>query len=164
MAAGYLTSPDGGHHLHLWAVVLVAFLAAITGDNLGFWLGRRVARRRLDAGRRFLFLTPARMRVAQRYFSRYGVLTVFFARFVTVLRVIAGPAAGESGMGWGRFVAANAAGALVWAVAVGLVGHYAGHAWEAVRARLGHAAWIVLAALVVAFVVWQVWAYLRRGR
>src|SRR5215212_8335470 len=62
LAAGYLTSPDGGRHLSLPAVILVAFAAAVVGDNLGFALGRWVARPRLAAGRRFLFLTPARMR------------------------------------------------------------------------------------------------------
>lgn len=162
LAAGYLTSPDGGLHLRLWAVVLVAAACAIVGDNLGFWLGRRVARPRLAAGRRFLFLTPERMRAAEWYFGRYGVLTVFFARFVTGLRVIAGPAAGAAGMRWGRFLVANGAGAVVWAVAVALAGHFAGHAWEATRARLGYAAWIVLAALAGAFVLWRIGLYLRR--
>lgn len=163
LAAGYLTSPDGGHHLLLWAVVLVACLSAIIGDNLGFWLGRRVARPRLDSGRRFLFLTPERMKGAERYFERYGALTVFFARFVTGLRVVAGPAAGASGMRWGRFVVANAAGALVWAGAIALVGHSAGRAWEALRDRLGHIAWFILGTVIVGLVVWRVGLYLRRG-
>src|SRR4051812_5999032 len=109
LAAGYLTSSDGGQHLHFGTVVIVACCAAIIGDNLGFFLGHYVARRRLAAGRRFLFLTPERMVIAERYFHKYGVLTVFVARFVTILRVIAGPAAGASGMRWGRFFAANAA-------------------------------------------------------
>ncbi len=163
LAAGYLTSPEGGAHLHLWAVVAVAFVAAVAGDNLGFWLGRRVARRRLDAGRRFLFLTPERMKIAERYFAKYGTLTVFIARFITGLRVIAGPAAGASGMRWGRFLPANAAGALVWAVAMALVGHFAGHAWEAMQNRLGHAAWVVLAVVAVGFVAWRVSVYFRKG-
>jgi len=164
LAAGYLSSADGGHHLHLWVVVLVAFLAAVVGDNLGFGLGRRVARPRLAAGRRFLFLTPARMQVAERYFDRYGVLTVFFARFITGLRVIAGPAAGASGMQWGRFLGANAAGALCWTVAVALAGRSAGHVWEAIKGWFGDWAWIVLAVIIVAVVAWRIRAYLRRGR
>ena len=163
LAAGYLTSPDGGQHLHIWAVVAVAFCAAIAGDNLGFWLGRRVARKRLDAGRRFLFLTPERMKIAERYFAKYGALTVFIARFITGLRVIAAPAAGASGMRWGRFLPANAAGALVWAVAMAFIGHFAGHAWEAMQHRLGQAAWVVLAVVAVGFVTWRVSTYLRRG-
>lgn len=161
LAAGYLTSPDGGQHLHLWAVIPIAFFAAIAGDNLGFWLGRKVARPRLAARRRFLFLTPGRMKMAEQYFEKYGALTVFFARFVTGLRVVAGPAAGASGMWWGWFFAANAAGALCWAVAIALVGHYAGHAWEAIRHRFGHTSWIILAIVVVAFAAWRVTVYWR---
>ena len=155
LAAGYLTSPDGGRHLHPWAVVGVAFVAAVVGDNVGFWLGRRLARPRLAAGRRFLFLTPGRMKYAERFFEKYGPATVFFARFITGLRVVAGPAAGASGMRWGGFLAANAAGALCWAVAVTAVGHWAGHAWEAVRDRLGPGAWVALAVAVVAVVAWR---------
>ncbi len=164
LAAGYLTSPDGGRRLHLWMVVPVAFVAAIIGDNLGFWLGWRVARPRLAVGGRFLFLTPERMRVAERYFEKYGLLTVFFARFITGLRVVVGPAAGASGMRWGRFLVANAAGAMCWATAIALAGHYAGHAWEAMRDRLGHTAWIVLAVVAVLLVAWRVVAYWRKRR
>ena len=51
LAAGYLTSPDGGQYLHLWAVVPVAFFAAIVGDNFGFLLGAGSARPRLAAGK-----------------------------------------------------------------------------------------------------------------
>ncbi|HEX4610213.1 MAG TPA: DedA family protein [Urbifossiella sp.] len=164
LAAGYLTSPDGGHRLHFGAVAVVAFAAAVVGDNLGFWLGRRVARPRLDAGRRFLFLTPERMRLAERYFETYGVATVFFARFVTGLRVVAGPAAGASAMRWGRFLVANAAGAVCWAVAITFVGHYAGHAWEAMRDRLGRGAWVALAVGLVLFAAWRFVTYRRRRR
>jgi len=163
LAAGYLSSPEGGHYLHLWLVVLVAFPAAVIGDNIGFWLGYRIARPRLAAGRRFLFLTPQRMQVAERYFEKYGALTVFFARFITGIRVVAGPAAGASGMQWGRFLAANAAGAFCWTILIAVVGRLGGHAFEALKSWLGHGAWAVLAVLVVAVVVWRVWSYRRRA-
>jgi membrane-associated protein len=155
LAAGYLTSPGGGRRLHLWAVVLVAFAAAAAGDNLGFWLGRRVARQRLAAGRRFLLLTPERMRMVEGYFHRYGTPTVFFARFVTGLRVVAGPAAGASGMRWDRFFAANATGALCWAAAGAAAGRAGGHAWEAIRHHLGGGAWVVLGVAVGMLVIWH---------
>ena len=164
LAAGYLSSPDGGHYLHLWIVVLVAFPAAVIGDNLGFWLGRRIARPRLAAGHRFLFLTPERMRVAERYFEKFGVFTVFFARFITGIRVVAGPAAGASGMPWPRFLVANAAGALCWTIAIAVIGRIGGHAFEGLKSWLGHGAWAVLAAVVVGVVAWRVWANRRRGR
>src|SRR6059058_6132761 len=60
LIAGYLTSEAGGYRLHLWAVIIVACLGAVIGDNLGFLLGRKLARPRLAAGKRFWFLTPER--------------------------------------------------------------------------------------------------------
>lgn len=151
--AGYLSSPDGGEHLRLWLVALVGFIAAVTGDNIGFWLGRRYVRARIDAGKPFLFLTPKRMQVAERYFERYGALTIFFARFVALLRIAAGPAAGASRMQWSRFMLANAAGAIIWSVTIAVLGHAAGHAWKAMRNWLGQGAWVVLAVVVVAMVI-----------
>jgi membrane protein DedA with SNARE-associated domain len=153
--AGYLSSPEGGEHLSLWAVALVGFISAVIGDNIGFLLGRRLVRARLDAGRRFLFLTPQRMQAAEVYFEKYGALTVFFARFVALLRIVGGPAAGAAGMRWSRFVLANAAGALCWAVGVAVLGHTAGHAWKAMRSWLGQGAWAVLIAVVIAILVWR---------
>jgi membrane protein DedA with SNARE-associated domain len=164
LAAGYLTSPDGGGRLHLWLVILIATVAAIVGDNLGFYLGRRLARPRLAAGKRFLFLTPERMKMAEGYFRRYGTPTVFFARFITGLRVVAAPAAGASGMRWGQFLIANAAGALCWSVAIALAGRAGGHVWELVQHHLGHGAWVLLGVVATGFLVWRVTKYMRERK
>jgi membrane protein DedA with SNARE-associated domain len=164
LAAGYLSSPAGGLRFQLWAVIGVAAAAAVVGDNLGYWLGRRFARPRLTAGRRFLLLTPDRMARAEAYFARYGAATVFFARFVALLRMIAGPAAGAAGMPWRRFLAANAAGAFTWAVTIAGLGHAFGHAWEALRQWLGWAAWAVAGVLVLALAGWWAVSKLRPGR
>ena len=155
LAAGYLCSADAGHRLHLGVVMGIASLAAILGDNLGYWLGRRFARPRLTQGRRFLFLTPARLAMAESYFTRYGSFTVFFARFVTGLRVVAGPAAGASLMPWSRFALSNGAGAILWAASITLLGKYFGHAWGALRHAMGEGAWILAGvAGIIALVLW----------
>ncbi len=164
LTAGYLSSPAGGEHLHLWAVALVAFVAAVVGDNIGFWLGRRYVRDRLKAGGRFLLLTPARLQIAERYFDKYGVLTVFMARFIAVLRIVCGPAAGASQMPWPRFLIANAAGALCWAVVVSVSGHAAGHAWKALRNWLGHGAWAVLAFILLALLIGRLFSWLTQRK
>jgi membrane protein DedA with SNARE-associated domain len=127
----------------LVGVVLVTALAAVLGDNLGFWLGYRWARPRLRAGQRFLFLTPGGLQLAEGYFQHYGVLTIFFARFVTGLRVVAAMAAGTSGMHWFRFFVANAAGAATWAIAVSLLGYFFGQSWEQLHRWIGRGALII---------------------
>ncbi|HEX3149791.1 MAG TPA: DedA family protein [Gemmataceae bacterium] len=162
LIAGYLSCESGKHVLHLWLVIPIAFLGAVIGDNLGFLLGRKLARPRLAAGKRFLFLTPERFLKAEVYFAKYGAATVFFGRWVALLRIAAGPAAGAAGMPWPRFLVANAAGAALWATAIGIIGYLAGPAWEALQRWLGRGAWALAGAVVLAFVAWKVIGWLRK--
>jgi undecaprenyl-diphosphatase len=115
-----------GGHLTLPLVILVAATAAIVGDTLGYWLGRR-------GGRRFLLrpgfgATHRRHAVerADRFFARYGVATVFFGRWVPGVRVVAAVMAGATKMPWRRFALANAAGAFAWASTVATIAMLAG--------------------------------------
>lgn len=117
---------------------------------------------RLAAGKRFLFLTPERFLKAEIYFAKYGAATVFFGRWVALLRIAAGPAAGAAGMRWSKFLAANAAGAALWATAIGIVGYMAGPAWQALQRWLGRGAWALAGVVVVAFVAWKVLGWLRK--
>jgi membrane-associated protein len=162
LVAGYLSCEAGGYRLHLWAVIITACVGAICGDNLGFLLGRKLARPRLAAGKRFLFLTPERFLKAERYFARYGAATVFFGRWIALLRIAAGPAAGAAGMPWRKFLIANAAGAAVWATGIGIIGHFAGHAWQTLQMWLGRGAWVLAGAVVLAFVAWHLKGLFRR--
>ncbi|MBO0700481.1 MAG: DedA family protein [Zavarzinella sp.] len=164
LIAGYLSGPAGGDRLHLWAVIVVSFLAAVCGDNLGYLLGRKLARPRLAAGKRFWFLTPERFVRAEGYFAKYGMATVFFGRWVALLRIAAGPAAGACGLPWWKFFLANAAGAAVWAAGVTLVGFFAGPAWQALQRWLGRGAWVALGIVVLAFLSWKVLNWARRRR
>jgi membrane protein DedA with SNARE-associated domain len=148
LVAGFLArDPQAGFHI-AW-VILVTTLAAVLGDNLGFWLGHRWARPRLQSGKRFLFLTPQTLQVAEGYFHRYGTWTVFFARFITGLRVVGALAAGTAGMPWARFLIANAAGALAWATTMSLLGYFFGQSWELLHRWLGRGGLIILACVVL---------------
>ena len=153
LIAGFMASPAGGARFSLGLVIALAFLAAVLGDNVGFWLGRRLARPRLQSGRRFLVLTPGAMRMAEGHFERYGTWTVFFGRFVTGLRVVVALAAGTAGMPWSRFLLANATGALVWASAVALVGYFFGRSWELLHRGLSWGSWILLGGIALAAVL-----------
>jgi membrane protein DedA with SNARE-associated domain len=162
LVAGFLASPTGGAHFSLGLVIALAFAAAVLGDNLGFWLGRRLARPRLQRGHGFLLLTPQALQTAEGYFVRYGTVTVFVARFVAGLRVVTALAAGTAGMPWSRFFLANAAGALVWASAVGLLGYYFGRSWPLLHHWLGWGSWIILGCAALVAVLRHLWVRLRQ--
>jgi membrane protein DedA with SNARE-associated domain len=98
-------------------VAAAAAVGAILGDSVGFAAGRRFGDGLFTfLGRRFpRQVSDAHVAWAEHVFTRYGVLAVFFGRFIALLRIFAGPLAGALRMPYRRFLLANVLGALVWA-------------------------------------------------
>jgi membrane protein DedA with SNARE-associated domain len=135
------------HHFPLWAVIAVAFAAAVTGDTMGYAIGRSYGHRLLHRHGRFIGLSARRLRIGEYLFLRHGAKIVFFGRFIALLRVLAALLAGANRMDWRRFAAANALGGLCWASL------FAGAAYvfgDRVRQVERPIAFGLLAALVVA--------------
>ena len=145
-------------HLNIVEVIAVAAAAAIIGDNLGYWIGRTGGRKLLERFGPIQRWSEPGLAWSEHFFERHGGKTVFIGRFVAVLRVTAAWLAGISRMPWWRFFLWNATGGIFWAILVGLVAYYAGHAAADAVGRyglLGGAAVIVIA--VVAFVLLRFW-------
>jgi membrane protein DedA with SNARE-associated domain len=123
--------------LSIVAVVLVAIAAAIIGDNLGYWVARRGGRPMLERYRLTRAYADRYLARGERFFKKHGGKTVFFGRFVAVLRVTTAWIAGLSHMHWWRFLAWNAAGGIVWATGIGLLSYYAGDAAAAALNKYG---------------------------
>jgi membrane protein DedA with SNARE-associated domain len=151
IAFGVLASQ--GHHSIVWVIVLAA-AGAIVGDNLGYWLIGRLGGRELFERWRFLRRYSERfLPAAERLMRKHGGKTVFFGRFITVLRYTAAWVAGIGRMPWWKFLFWNAAGGICWATAVGLVAYYAGHAAADAIQRYGiYAAGGIVVALLLVFV------------
>jgi len=145
-------------HFSIVAVIAVAAAGAITGDNTGYWIGRKGGRALLE---RTPIVRDSFERVlpsAERFFERHGPKAVFVARFVTILRITAGWVAGISRMPWRRYFIYDAAGGTAWATAVGLVAFEAGRAAADAIARYGlYAGAGVVAAVVLGFAGFKLW-------
>jgi len=146
------------HHLSIEGVIAVAAVAAIIGDNIGYWIGRKAARPLLYRSARIRRHTERVLPPAERFFERHGGKAVFLARFFGGLRVTGAWMAGITEMSWWRFLFWNAAGGIVWAFGVGLLAYYAGKAAADALARYGvYAAIAGALAVVVVVVVVHVW-------
>lgn len=155
IAFGVLAS-QGNYRIE-W-VIVVAAAGAIIGDNLGYWLIGRLGGRALFA--RWVWLRRYSERVlptAERIMDRHGGKTVFFGRFIAILRFTAAWVAGLGRMHWWSFLIWNALGGVVWATSVGLVAYYSGHAAADAIGRYGLFAAIgIIAALVVLALVYRI--------
>jgi membrane-associated protein len=146
------------HHLSIEAVIVVAAAAAVIGDNIGYWIGRKAARPLLYRYPRVRRHADRVLPPAERFFERHGGKAVFLARFFGGLRVTGAWMAGITQMSWWRFLFWNAAGGIVWAFGVGLLAYYAGRAAADALARYGvYAAIAVGLTLVAVLVIFHVW-------
>ena len=137
--------------LNLVIVIAAAAAGAIIGDSVGYFIGRRAGRGLFDRlGRRFHHFSPARIEKAEKYFQKYGVWTVFFGRFVALLRIFAGPMAGTLRMPYSRFLAANAAGGIAWATTIGIVAFKVGDNADKIFGEVSVWALVVIAVAAVA--------------
>lgn len=135
--------------LTIWAVVLVAAAAAITGDNLGYLIGRWGGRWLLERPGPLLDHRRRLLERGESFFARYGPKAVFLARFVAGVRVTGAWMAGVNRMRWPTFLLWNALGGMAWAASIGLLGFFLGGAAESLLGEAGLAGAGVAGGVVV---------------
>ena len=105
----------GSGQLNLLGVMGAAAGGAVLGDNIGYWVGRRLGWGLILKVGRWLGQSPAQLDKLREQFLRHAGKSVLLGRFVAVLRVVAGPMAGAVGMPYPKFLLCNVVGATLWA-------------------------------------------------
>jgi membrane protein DedA with SNARE-associated domain len=145
--------------LDLPLVWVFAAAGAIIGDNIGYLIGRYFLRRVLTGSGRFAHRLERSVARSEVYFRRHGGKTVFFGRWLPVLRVTAAWMAGASHMEWRRFAVFNALGGTGWAISISSLGYFAGKSADSVVGVLG-----ILALVIVTLALVSHWWFRRLGR
>jgi membrane-associated protein len=142
--------------LHLRYIILVGIAAATLGDNIGYWIGRKGGRTLLDRYTHLFRIPPSVIQKGEAVFAKHGSATVFFARFVFGMRIIAGPMAGVLRMDWKKFCIFNFLGAALWVTVISIVGYKFGEEWEDLVRVMGRVNLVIgIIALWVAYMVWR---------
>ncbi len=148
--------------LRLPWIIVIGTIAATVGDNAGYWIGRKGGRPLLERWKRFFRVGTGGIASAEKLIERYGALAIFFARFVTGARVIAGPLAGVLRMDWKRFAVFNFLGAVVWVSTIAGIAYAFGSQLDRLLALMSDFNWIVLVAVVAMILL--MWFRRRRPR
>jgi membrane-associated protein len=143
------------HDLRLPWIILVATIAATLGDNLGFALGYYGGRPLLLRYQSLFRIKQASIQRGEDLFAKYGATTVFFARFVFGMRILAGPMAGVLRMSWRRFLVFNFLGAVVWVSVISCAGYLFGRHWNRLEEALKRAD--IVALLVILLIAGYLW-------
>ncbi len=142
-AAGALTAlPESGLNVHLLALLL--FVAAVLGDTVNYWLGRKIGPavfRRDDS----IWLRKKHLERASAFFEKYGGRAIILARFVPIVRTFVPFVAGVGEMNYRRFFLFNVVGGFIWVYLFIYLGFFFGNL-PAVRKNFGL---VILAIIVV---------------
>ncbi len=136
-------------HLNIALVIVIAIASAIIGDNIGYWLGRKLGRE-VIAGPGPLETRRVRaVDAGDRFFAKHGPKAVFFGRWIALVRIAVAWLAGINEMPFLQFFGWNALGATPWALPYGLIGYFGGAAAAHVLEQIGVGAAIAFAVLLV---------------
>lgn len=142
-------------HLSIFGVIATAAVAAILGDNAGYWIGRKGGLALVRRHGRLLRFDERKLERVHRFFARHGGRTVFIGRFVALLRTWAAFFAGAGAMPYGAFMTWNALGGVAWSAVFGTLGYVFGRNLPALERYAGQASFALalLAALVAVLVI-----------
>jgi len=111
--------------LNIWTLNALLVVAAIAGDTVGYWFGRRVGQALFKRPKSLLF-NPAHLRRAHDFYEKHGGKTIIIARFMPIVRTFAPIVAGMGEMNYRRFLSFNVFGGLLWVVSMTGIGYFLG--------------------------------------
>ena len=116
----------GAGHLNIVLVNVLLMVAAVTGDGMGYWLGRRTGPRIFSRPDSHLF-RQEHLKRTHAFYEKHGGKTIIYARFVPIIRTFAPFVAGVAEMSYLRFLSFNVFGGIGWVFAVTMLGYALGN-------------------------------------
>lgn len=110
--------------LNLWVMLLCLCIAAVAGDQVGYWLGHKFGRKLFKPDARVL--NTANLVSAQNFFAKYGGKALVLARFVPIVRTFVPLAAGMASYRYRDFAKWNITGAISWVFILTFAGVFLG--------------------------------------
>jgi membrane protein DedA with SNARE-associated domain len=142
-------------------VVLVASVANLAGSLIAFYLARRWGERVvLSRAGRWAGLSRGHLRLANRFFTRWGLWAVFVGRLLPIVRTYISFPAGVSKMGYVRFTLATMAGAIPWNFALAFAGYKLGQHYQQVETTLSP--FVIPMAILVVLLLAAGWYFGRK--
>jgi membrane-associated protein len=118
-------SADPQSGINVWIAAIVMLIAAILGDTVNYWIGRKFSG---WAIRKFpRIIKQSHLDKTSEFFVRYGGKAIIIARFVPIVRTFAPFVAGSGAMDYRKFMTYNIVGALLWIGSLVPAGWYFGN-------------------------------------
>ncbi|MDP4133425.1 MAG: DedA family protein [Bacillota bacterium] len=155
---GFMTTVS---NMNVWLVSLFATIGSVAGAIILYYIGRLVTPERLgwfiDKWGFILRIKKQDIKKAEGWFNKRGYLTVFFCRFIPIVRSLISIPAGMARMKIGKFLLFTTLGTAVWNIVLVSLGAFAGENWEHIVNYIdtySYIVFVVLAAACIGFIIW----------
>jgi membrane-associated protein len=115
--------------LDLWIMLVSLFIAAVVGDAVGYYSGKKVGQA-IFTRPKSRFFNPKHLQRAHEFYKRHGGKTIILARFVPIVRTFAPIVAGAAQMRYRDFFIYNVVGGFLWVSSMLFTGYFLGEAVE----------------------------------
>lgn len=150
-------------HLDFWVAVAIASIGSLLGTLIDYFIGYYLGRAAILRYGRIVRLNEGHLATSERWFARYGNITVLLARFVPLIRTLVAFPAGIAEMKLWKFIAYSSVGIVLWDAILTYVGFFAGQNSSAIIDLLSRIFLPVgIAALVISALVVTIWVRRRR--
>ncbi len=158
IVAGFLA---GSGELNYWIILASAICGAVVGDNFGYWIGKVGGWPFLLKAGKLFRIEEKQLEEIKNQFSKNAGRAVFFGRFITLLRIFAGPMAGIAEMPYPQFFLCNLGGAALWATTTVTAAYFLGKLvpLEEVIFVMGKFGLFALFIVLAIFIVPILWEY-----
>lgn len=151
--AGYLVYLG---HMEFSMTIVIAVVSELIGASLSYTAGRYGGRAFVLRYGRYVLLSPRKLEITEKWFARFGLPAVFFARMLPIVRTFISLPAGFAKVNFIKFAVLTAAGSAVWILFLVYLGCTLGDNWKIVSS-VGHNAGLAMAGLLVLIAVYFIW-------
>jgi membrane protein DedA with SNARE-associated domain len=161
--AACTTALTGHAQFSLWGVIVVGTIGSLVGAVIAYEVGRSAGRTIVDRWGKWLLLSHRDLDSAERWFEKYGDVSVLVGRVIPVVRSFISVPAGIAEMKRGRFALLTTIGSAVWVAVIAGLGYAAGKNWNHVSKDF-HAAELPIIVVVVLLLAAGLWHRVRTVR
>jgi membrane protein DedA with SNARE-associated domain len=151
------------HPLSLAVVIVLGTVGSLIGSVISYEVGRYAGRPLVDRFGKYILLTHKDLDTAEKWFARFGDVSVLVGRIVPVVRTVISLPAGLAKMRRGHFMVLTTVGAAVWVGVLSGIGYALGSNWNHV-AKTVHVIQYPVLAVIAVLAVWGFWHRLQAVR
>jgi membrane protein DedA with SNARE-associated domain len=138
-------------------------LGCVLGSVIAYEVGKVGGRPLLERYGRYLLITHHDLEVADRWFIKYGNLSIFTSRLLPVVRTFISLPAGIAKMNFIKFLVYTFIGSFIWCAGLAYGGYQLGQHWEQIQNAMGPAT-IVIAVVIVGFILFYIYRHIKHSK